>query len=431
MPHAFVRASIRGGGRNDEEPRRRGIVPRAAGVPGSAGQPQRLPPLPAPVQRLATPTTGRSSPSTGSIRSEAGSAIRGSSAATYPLAGPGRDQTAAYSFHNGVDIGAEPGTPVYPVVSGRVVRANTGQIVVLTDDGRSFQYYHLTKAAPSAKAGASSHTTRSWAGFARDTSMSTWPRSTTTSCTTRSTGATSSPTATGRDRRLPASTSTTARCRTSSPAAPSGPGDRLSVAAADQPAMPVSGPVVRPSSNSRSGRVAAVPRGTRTAWQVAADFRHAQPPPRALLEHLRRRHLPELPSVRAAHLRRPARPLPVPHPPPSGPPAARRLSSGGAGLRRPREPVDCLVAAPDRPLAAQHLLGRCRRLHVGQPRHAERLQEAEQRGRGRGRGEAGGGRRGERGGRRRDAQQMRWERSGEMKAMEEREKGWAKVAIEG
>lgn len=58
----------------------------------------------------------------------------------------GPTQTAAYSFHNGVDIVAAPGTPVYPVVSGRVKRANKGEIVVLTADARSFQYYHLTKA---------------------------------------------------------------------------------------------------------------------------------------------------------------------------------------------------------------------------------------------------------------------------------------------
>jgi hypothetical protein len=57
--------------------------------------------------------------------------------------GPGR--IGAHSFHNGIDIAADPGTPVYPVVSGRVARAKPGQIVVRTNDGRSFQYYHLVK----------------------------------------------------------------------------------------------------------------------------------------------------------------------------------------------------------------------------------------------------------------------------------------------
>lgn len=56
------------------------------------------------------------------------------------------NQPGGHSFHNGIDIVAAPGTPVYPVVSGRVVRARPGQIVVYTRDGRSFQYYHLSTA---------------------------------------------------------------------------------------------------------------------------------------------------------------------------------------------------------------------------------------------------------------------------------------------
>jgi hypothetical protein len=62
-----------------------------------------------------------------------------------PFGWSGPRQIGAHSFHNGIDIVANPGTPVYPVVSGRVVRAKPGQIVVHTNDGRSFQYYHLTK----------------------------------------------------------------------------------------------------------------------------------------------------------------------------------------------------------------------------------------------------------------------------------------------
>src|SRR5215471_4164098 len=58
--------------------------------------------------------------------------------------GPNRE--GAYSFHNGVDIAAEAGTPVYPVVSGKVVTALPGKIVVRTGDGRTFQYYHLDSA---------------------------------------------------------------------------------------------------------------------------------------------------------------------------------------------------------------------------------------------------------------------------------------------
>lgn len=65
----------------------------------------------------------------------------------YPLqpfgkTGPHRE--GAHSFHNGVDISAPAGTPVYPVVSGRVLKAEPNEIVVGTTDGRTFQYYHLS-----------------------------------------------------------------------------------------------------------------------------------------------------------------------------------------------------------------------------------------------------------------------------------------------
>jgi hypothetical protein len=64
-----------------------------------------------------------------------------------PFGETGPSQVGGHSFHNGVDISAPAGTPVYPVVSGVVTRARAGQIVVHTRDGRTFQYYHLTKAA--------------------------------------------------------------------------------------------------------------------------------------------------------------------------------------------------------------------------------------------------------------------------------------------
>jgi len=72
--------------------------------------------------------------------------VRGDPRTVYALqpfgrSGPNRE--GAHSFHNGVDIAADAGTPVYPVVSGRVVTALPGKIVVRTGDGRTFQYYHL------------------------------------------------------------------------------------------------------------------------------------------------------------------------------------------------------------------------------------------------------------------------------------------------
>lgn len=51
--------------------------------------------------------------------------------------------SGGYSFHNGIDIAAPPGTPVYPVAGGQVVKANFGEIVIHTDDRRVFQYVHL------------------------------------------------------------------------------------------------------------------------------------------------------------------------------------------------------------------------------------------------------------------------------------------------
>lgn len=48
-----------------------------------------------------------------------------------------------FSFHNGIDIYAAPDQKVYPVVSGRARVANPQEVVVRTDDGRTFQYWHI------------------------------------------------------------------------------------------------------------------------------------------------------------------------------------------------------------------------------------------------------------------------------------------------
>lgn len=56
----------------------------------------------------------------------------------------------AFSFHNGIDISAWPGNPVYPVLSGVAVRVGGDIVVVRTTDGRRFQYIHL---APRVHAG--------------------------------------------------------------------------------------------------------------------------------------------------------------------------------------------------------------------------------------------------------------------------------------
>jgi hypothetical protein len=63
--------------------------------------------------------------------------------------GPGTP--GSFAFHNGIDIAAATGTPVYPVVSGTVQPRSYGdEVVVSTADGRTFQYFHL---APRVHAG--------------------------------------------------------------------------------------------------------------------------------------------------------------------------------------------------------------------------------------------------------------------------------------
>ena len=49
----------------------------------------------------------------------------------------------AYSFHSGIDIVAAPGTPVYPVASGRVASLGAFEITIASSEGRIFQYWHL------------------------------------------------------------------------------------------------------------------------------------------------------------------------------------------------------------------------------------------------------------------------------------------------
>jgi hypothetical protein len=49
-----------------------------------------------------------------------------------------------YSFHNGVDISAKPGTPVYPVVSGIAELRHSDEVLVhVTGRHRNFQYWHI------------------------------------------------------------------------------------------------------------------------------------------------------------------------------------------------------------------------------------------------------------------------------------------------
>ena len=51
-----------------------------------------------------------------------------------------------FSFHQGLDISAPDGSPVYAVASGTVVRARGGRVTVECGNGRTFQYWHIEPA---------------------------------------------------------------------------------------------------------------------------------------------------------------------------------------------------------------------------------------------------------------------------------------------
>jgi hypothetical protein len=51
--------------------------------------------------------------------------------------------TGVFSFHQGVDISAPDGSPVYAVANGRVTRAHGARVTVTCPNGRSFQYWHV------------------------------------------------------------------------------------------------------------------------------------------------------------------------------------------------------------------------------------------------------------------------------------------------
>jgi hypothetical protein len=52
--------------------------------------------------------------------------------------------TGSFSFHQGVDISASPGTAVYPVVDGTVTQVTQVWVRVSSGDGRAFEYWHIT-----------------------------------------------------------------------------------------------------------------------------------------------------------------------------------------------------------------------------------------------------------------------------------------------
>lgn len=58
-----------------------------------------------------------------------------------PQDGPG--SRGSFQFHNGLDIVADDGTPVYPVLSGIADVRHSREVSVRTPGGRVFQYWHI------------------------------------------------------------------------------------------------------------------------------------------------------------------------------------------------------------------------------------------------------------------------------------------------
>lgn len=61
-----------------------------------------------------------------------------------PIGTDGPGSAGSFTFHDGVDISAPPGTPVYPVESGFAHVLSADLVSVTTGTGRTFRYYHIT-----------------------------------------------------------------------------------------------------------------------------------------------------------------------------------------------------------------------------------------------------------------------------------------------
>lgn len=201
-----------------------------------------------------------------------------------PFGWTGADKIAAHSFHNGVDIVASPGTPVYPVVSGRVAHAKPGEIVIETNDGRTFQYYHLSKAR-AVKPGKLVVVDRTVLGWIRTTYGH-------VHLAEIDNHLVHNPLDRGHlepyyDHTKPVATDLyvdDGSLPSSLDGRAVGARDRLSVDASDRPSMRL------PDEWTRSAQVPALVewrlfhKGTRTPWKVAVDLRRTQPPPRDFWE---------------------------------------------------------------------------------------------------------------------------------------------------
>ena len=192
----------------------------------------------------------------------------------FGMTGPG--VPGAHSFHNGIDIAARPGTAVYPVVSGRVVTRGRNEIIVLTDDGRSFQYEHLKRVVHQGQLVVAQRTVLGWIQ----------PEPCHVHLAEIDYGRVQNPLAPGhlepyRDKTRPRATALYIDNGRPRPIVGGrlGARNRLVVAATDQPARPVSGPWDDLPQAPALVEWRLFHSSTDTGWQVAADFRQTEPPP--------------------------------------------------------------------------------------------------------------------------------------------------------
>lgn len=183
----------------------------------------------------------------------------------------------AYAFHTGVDIVAKRGTPVYPVVSGVVVKATAKEIAVHSLGDRSFVYFHLRRHARLGQHVVAGKSVLGWIQRPFDH----------VHLTERDAGHLQNPLAPGHlepyfDHTKPKAVALdfgTRRAAHLTRGGLLGKHRTLAIQAVDQPAMPVPGPFAGlPQTPAfvewrlRIGRAWAI-------WHVAADFRRTEPPP--------------------------------------------------------------------------------------------------------------------------------------------------------
>jgi hypothetical protein len=191
------------------------------------------------------------------------------------------DDSGKYSFHTGIDIVGAPGTPVYPVVSGRVVVAHRHGIVVATGDGRRFAYWHLRGNVELGQRVVARRTVLGWIRNPFDH----------VHFSEIDNHQGQNPLARGHlqpyaDHTTPRAVAldfTDGRSRMLTEGGVLSPNTGLAIAAVDEPALPVRGPFAglpqTPALVQWRLRSASV-RSSQTwgAWHVAADFRQIQPP---------------------------------------------------------------------------------------------------------------------------------------------------------